>query len=251
MKHSKIFALAILFSALISFSAGAQENATESLTLRNGGFEKRLWSLHFGYVNKSWICTYDSVTQREDFFGDPDDKYLHGIGFGGLFTPSFDWGLGLRTGLFLEAYNSRSKWITDWCHHFGELDLYIPLQATYRIPFTDECALDLLAGFGFQWAIDGSYYRRVGTAWQGWWRRPTPVYDSKKAEYGGGWPQKVNWQAEVGLNFRYKDFGVSFTYSFGLTDHGIQNSFDGGQTYVTALRSRQDKMQAMVMFYFD
>jgi len=248
MSNSKPFATLALFSALISFSAKAQDDMGR-YTLWNGDYEKSICEITVGYVNKSWICTYPSGTQREDFFGDADAKFLHGLQVGALFTPSFDWGLGLRTGVFVETYFSRSKWIKEYCSHFAENDLYIPLHASFRIPFDETSALNFYGGAGFQWAMNGKYYKQVGTAWS-WWRRPVPIFSGEDHQYGNGWPQKVNWQLECGLNFRYESFNIGFTYSFGIVDHGIQTTFDGGQTYVTANKSRQDKMQATFAFTF-
>jgi len=274
MNFHKTAFLAIALAAISSLSAKAQDSWSDILgtnnassqqtvksTLWNGGYEKSFWQVSVGYVNKSWICSYDSVTQREDFFGDPNDKYLHGFQMGGLFTPSFDWGLGLRTGVFLEFYTSRSKWITYWCNHFSEADLYIPVHASFRIPFDEEFSLDLFGGIGFQWAMVGQYYRTTGYVVDPIWRRPfgpwspwgpvyRPVGQVIKQEYGNGWPQRVNWQAECGLSLRFKMVALNFTYSFGLVDQGIENSFDGGQTFVPANRSRQDKMQATISFVF-
>jgi len=219
------------------------------VTLWNGGYDKSWLQFVIGYVNKTWYCTYQSGERQEDFFGETDSKYLHGFQIGALFTPAFDWGLGLRTGLVLESYISKKDWILDFCDHFTEADLYIPLQASFNIPFKESIGLNLFGGMGFQWAFDGRYFKRTGTSWS-WYRRPMPVGEVIKQPYGNGWPQRVNWQAECGLCFRYDRFALSFTYSFGVTDHGIQTSFDDGETYETASRSRQDKMQASVMILF-
>lgn len=207
------------------------------------------WSFVIGYVNKSWICTYPSGTQREDFFGDTEDKFLHGIQFGGLFNPSFDWGLGLRTGLFLEVYESKSSWIIRWCDRFAELDLYIPLHASYKIPLNQDFSLNLYGGIGFQWALTGRYEIDRGSKWTSTGYRPrTEIVETQ--EYGNGWPQKTNWQGELGMTFRYKALEIGFIYSYGLVDHGIQHTFDDGETYITASKSRQDKMQAFVAIMF-
>lgn len=264
MKKTRLLALAALFLTLLAIPAKAQDNvantarsiASEPVSLAeisiwNGGFEKTNWAFIIGYVNKSWRCTYpDNIQQREDFFGDPDAKFIHGLQIGAQYTPSFDWGLGLRTGLFFESYVSRSRWITEFCHHFAESDLYIPLHASYRLPLDNDMCFNIFGGMGFQWAMAGRYFKQVGTVWPGgwWWRRPIPVYINQRHEYGNGWPQQVNWQAEVGLNFQFKEFMLSFTYSFGLVDHGIENTFDEGKTYVTSITSRQDKMQASIAF---
>lgn len=247
MKHFKLLTIAALSLAALLTSAKTE---AKSYYVWNDGYDHNVCEIIMGYVNKSWICTYDSGTQREDFFGDTSDKFLHGIQFGALYTPTFGTSnFGLRTGLFFESYVSRSRWITYWCHHFAEVDLYIPVQASYRIPISYECGFNLFGGASFQWAMDGKYYRQVGTVWR-WWRRPIPVMSGLRHEYGNGWPEKVNWQADLGFNFYVRHFTIGFTYSFGLNDHHIQNTFDDGLTYVTAKRSRQDKMQASIAFAF-
>jgi len=217
--------------------------------LREGGFNKSLWRLEFGYINRSWVCNYPSAKQREDLFGD-GGKFMHGWNFGALITPSFDWGLGLRTGLFVEAYASKSQRITYYCQNFCEFDLYVPLHALYRIPFKKDVALDIFGGAGFQWAFYGGYNNKKGVEWQPG-RRPDPgLVSPEKHVYGNGWPERINWQAELGVNFRYEVIGISFSYGFGLVDHHLKNSFDEGKTYETATSSRQDKMQVTVSMFF-
>lgn len=253
MNCSKIILSVTLFLVLFSYQSMAQVNVTFNSsnddyayvmtpTKSTSGFSHN-FDIVFGYINKSWRCTYQSGTQREDFFGDPDKKYIHGFQMGALYTPiSNKTGLGLRTGLVLENYVSKSKWIIDWCDHFSELDLYVPLHAAYCIPFGSDVALNLYGGIGFQWAIVGSYNKQEGY-YQKWGRRPQPYYkEIKRQEYGNGWPQRVNWQGELGFNLRIKSFSIGFGYSLGLNEHGIQNTFDDGQTYETAIKSRQDKM---------
>lgn len=222
---------------------GPKPAPTGYATLWNGGYEKSDWEIGAGYVNKSWLCTYPSgVTQREDFFGDPTEQYLHGFQFGGLYTPSFSWGLGLRTGLFFEVYISQAQWLRSWCNSFNEVDMYIPLHASYRIPFTSDIALDFFGGMAFQWAMNGYYSRWTGTSWS-WCGRVKRYYDTRSQEYGDGWPDRINWQAEVGAHLRLKVVAISFTYSFGVNNHSIDNSFDGGVTYERAIKAREDKMQ--------
>lgn len=246
MNNPRLFIISVLTLSLLSVPAKADYPDD----VFNYHFGKTNWEIIFGYVNKSWVCTYPSAgTQREDFFGDPDGKFLHGVQIGALYTPSLDCGLGLRTGLFFEGYLSESKWIREYCHHFAEADLYIPLHASYHIPFSETVGLNIFGGMGFQWAMSGKYFRQVGTAWY-LWRRPIPVFSEMNHQYGNGWPQKANWQLECGVNLHYRILSIGFTYSFGIVDHGIQTSFDGGTSYVTASRSRQDKMQVSIAFAF-
>jgi len=212
--------------------------------LKEGGYKKVLWQIDFGYINKSWVCNYPSMSQREEFFGD-GGKFMHGWNFGILFTPSTDWGLGLRAGIFGEAYISKSARIKEYCRDFGEFDLYVPLHASYRIPFKKDVALEFFGGPGFQWVIFGEYNNPTGAVWTG--RRPNPqLTNPGKHIYGNGWPERTNWQAELGVKLRYERLGVSFTYGLGLVNHHLQNSFDGGLTFETATTSRQDKMQLTI-----
>jgi len=257
MKRLKLLltvAVAVAFLTDPAQARGKDSNlsleGTQPVTLYNGGYDKPAWGVVIGYVNKSWICKYDTVTQREDLFGDSGSQFIHGIQMGAVFTPSFDWGLGLRTGLLLEAYESRKYWIREFCDRFVEGDLYIPLHASYRIPFEADMGLDLFGGMGFQWVMSGRYENQY---YRPTWYYHRPRYDYVEVaqqEYGNGWPQRVNWQAECGATFRYSLFALCFSYSFGIVDHGIEHSFDGGQTYVTAKHSRQDKMQIAIQFCF-
>jgi len=216
--------------------------------LTHGDYDKLDYQILVGYVNKSYICEYASVgTQRENFWGEKD-RFFHGYQVGCLFTPSFDWGLGLRTGGAVEVYMSYRPWMVDKCAYFYEMDLYIPLQASYRIPFTPDCALTLYGGAAFQWAMGGRYVTKTNTGFSIW--RGFYIYDTgPQQQYGvDGFPKSVNWQAECGLEFRIKHVMLSFTYSWGLNDHEISNSFDGGKTIEVANKSRQDKMQATISF---
>jgi len=219
-------------------------------SLFNGGYEKSQFEFQMGYVNKSWRCTYATAgTLREDFWGFPN-SYLHGIQVGGLYTPSFDWGLGLRTGLYFEFYNSVSPYVRDYCNNFSEIDLYIPVHASFRIPITNDVSFNVFGGVGFQLAMDGKYFKYTGRTW--WtFRRLYREYYTQRQVYGvDGWPHKVNWQGEVGASLRIKIVTLNFTYSWGLNEHGIMNTFDDGLTYETALKSRQDKMEASIAVAF-
>lgn len=217
--------------------------------LREGGYNKPFWEIQWGYINKSWVSDYPSCRQREDLYGD-GGRYMHGWNIGAVLTPSFDWGLGLRAGLFGETYGASKDRIRDYCSHYAELGLYVPLHATYRIPFKKDISLNLLAGPAFQWSISGSYEKLKGTDWTPG-RRPEPALASpKKQAYGNGWPERTNWQAEMGFIFQFEKLGISFLYGFGLVDHHLQNSFDGGVNFETATRSRQDKMMAALSLYF-
>jgi len=216
--------------------------------LTHGGYDKLKYRILLGYVNKSYICTYpEHGTQTENIWGEPN-RYFHGFQAGALYTPSFDWGLGLRTGGAIEVYISDRPWMDEYCNYYYEMDLYIPVQVSYRIPFTMDCALTLYGGAAFQWALGGRYVNNTSTGFSVW----RGIYVDNKGpqqQYGvDGFPKAVNWEAEVGLEFRIKSVMFSFTYSFGLNNNDLSNTFDGGKTYIDATKSRQDKMQATISF---
>jgi len=260
MTRSKLLTFMTLSFILVSIPAKAQVSTASispnekydrrNLVYHHSGENGNILSMFefvAGYVNKSWICTYDGIgIQREDFFGDSCDRFLHGGQLGIYFNPNFNSNFGLRTGLFFENYVSRSINIRDFCNHFSELDIYIPLQATYDIHIINDFYLKPYAGVGFQWATDGRYYK-YSTSSAYIWRRPYRSDISRRQEYGNGWPKRVNFQAECGLGFHFREIGFCFNYSFGFVDQKIENTFDGGETYVTARKSRQDKMQASIV----
>jgi len=204
-----------------------------SMGLFNGGYEESPLSFNLGYVNKVWKTKYGNETVSENFFGE-EGKRLHGFGFGVLYQPCFNFGLGLRTGINLEVYISNSSYVKDQkFDDFTELDLYIPLQACYRIPLSYKASLTLFGGLGFNVACHGQYteHNRVYDLITDQW------YDDSYHEtqpYGkNGWPKRCNWSAEFGGTVRYSDFNFSFTYSRGLTKHEVGDALN---------TSRQDKL---------
>ena len=209
-----------------------------SVNLLSGGYDKNNVSLLVGYVNKQWTSEYEVGGKRsENLFGEKG-KRLHGLQVGVGWTPSFNFGLGMQTGLFYEAYFSTSQYVKnqEW-DRFTEHDLYIPAHLTLRIPFTHNCGLTLFGGAGFQWAIYGRY-RDWGHEYYDYDGNSHYIGPEAAQQYGNGWPKHVNWQAEGGFNLRLNLFTFAFTYSYGLTNHHLENTELGEY----AIKSRQDKM---------
>lgn len=257
MRFYNILLVAILLSLTVMARGEMSQSVGQSSTKSRliGNYANATFQMFAGYVNKSWVCSYEGEgTQREDFYGDPNDQFLHGWQIGMLYTPAFDWGLGLRTGLAFEWYISRSQWIRDWSTRFSELDLNIPLHAMYRYTKSADFGFEIFAGVAFQLAMAGLYYQyyenAAALAWSGYYTYRPCGPATKTQHYGDGWPQRVNWQADIGATFRYQMVALSFTYSFGLNDHELQTSFNEGRSFVTATKSRQDKMQATLTFFF-
>jgi len=223
------------------------------LPLNAGGYSKVNLAFLVGYVNKSCICKFPDGTKRIGSFF-TDREFLHGAQLGVTYTPSFDWGLGLRTGVFFEFYECNSPLIDNRFPerkypHYTETDIYLPLHATYRIPFAWDFGLTFIGGMGYQHAFSGRYMERYAETWRwkgGWSFREREI---GRQEFGNGGPQKDNWQAEVGFNLRYKWIGLNFLYSFGVVDHRMKTNLDGcGESYgePSASFSRQDKMQVTI-----
>lgn len=212
-----------------------------SVTLWNGGHEDAFWGLVIGYVSKAYISEYETesgntVKQSENIFGEKN-KRLHGMQIGFQATPCTTYGLGLHTGLFFEAYFSESAKVKDYgWDKFTEGNLYIPLHAMYRFPFTRTSSLSLYGGIGFQWAIAGEY-NNWDRYYDDYYYDYGYSYPHEYQKYGNGWPKHVNWQTEFGFNLRLDMFQLGVTYSYGLTNHHLYNV-----DYGTAIKSRQDKL---------
>lgn len=183
-------------------------------------------AVSIGYINKDWVTECDGKTYHENFWGEPD-KRLHGMQIGVTYQPCLNFGLGLRTGLFLELCTSESDYVKEkgW-DSYNETSLYLPLHLAWRIPVGPRSSITPFAGLGFNWAMYGSF--------EDDWR-----YDYYYDDYGygpsewqhfgeGGAPKRWNNQLEFGVDVNLSGFQIGFTYSKGIRDHEL---YDGLETY--------------------
>lgn len=221
-------------------------NSNYGINLWNGGYEQDNYGIVIGYVSKQWRSEYTKgFTQSENFFGEKN-KRLHGIQVGLQAGHTFNYGLGIQSGIYFEAYFSSSDAVKERGYdRFNEEDLYIPLHLQYRIPFTRNYGISLYGGIAWQWAIDGKFrdYGYTDYDYNGnshYWG------PQEYQRYGNGWPKHSNWQVEAGFKLRLDMVQVSLGYSYGLTNHRLYNEDCGG----FAIKSRQDKLTCSVGLVF-
>lgn len=169
-----------------------------------------------GYINKDWVTEMDGKTYHENFWGEPD-KRLHGIQMGATYQSCLNFGLGLKTGLFMEFCTSYSDFVEEmgW-DSYNEYSLYLPLHVVWNIPITHTSSITPFAGLGFNWAMYGTFEDN--------WR-----YDYQYQSFGNGYaPKRWNNQLEFGADVFINSVKIGFTYSKGIRDHEV---YDGLETY--------------------
>lgn len=218
------------------------------VSLWKGGYEQDNVALVIGYVSKQWYSEYaNGVKRSENFFGEKN-KRLHGLQIGLQAGHTFDYGLGLQTGLYYEAYFSSSQYVVEKVGYdnFTESDLYIPAHVLFRIPFTPTYGLSLYGGIAWQWAISGEF-RENGHTYYDYDGNSHYLGPKEYQHYGNGWPKHSNWQLEAGFKLRLDKVQFGVGYSYGLTNHKLYNDdFEG-----FAIKSRQDKLSINIGVVFD
>ncbi len=229
MKTIRNFGAALLAATILGSAAQqAQAQSYEYDTHSSSGLPV---SGVFGYINKVWVTEPDEGKYYENFWGEPD-KRLHGFQLGLLYKPYLPFGAGLRTGLALEGCTSTSDFVHDkgW-DTFREASLYMPLQVSWRIPLGSSVSITPFFGFGFNWAMYGSfkddnrYYYDYDDNYYG---------PEEFQKYGNGVaPKRWNNQLEWGADLRIKIFHLGFTYSQGLRDHELYKGFETYQDKIS------------------
>lgn len=225
-----------------SYSPHYRGTSNSVLDLFTGSHQDAPLNVSIGYVNKGWVTDFGDYTWRENMWGQ-EGKKLHGVQMGIAYQPCNPFGLGLRTGLFYEAYFSEANGVKEQgFDSFTEHNLYIPLHAMYRIPLGYTTSLSIYGGLGFNWAIYGEYTDKGFTYYDydGYSHYDGPVMYQP---YGrDSWPRHVNFQTEWGIDLRVKNFKIGTTFSHGLTNHRFyqgqktrQNKFGLNIGYVVEL----------------
>lgn len=262
MRQKLLLTLAFVLSATCSYaqdddwqiSGGRDDSPTEysrqfdsredvAYTRRSGLFgdhKESFWSATVGYTNKNWKTNANGTVMHENFFGEEGKKF-HGFYFGANYQPTFNFGLGFRTGLLAEVYISKSNFVKDKdFDDYTELSLYIPLHAAYRLPIGYKSSISLYGGLGINYAVVGTYtqHRYYFDYYTDEWIDDPYNVDQR---YGSGWPKRFNASWEVGAAVNIKSFKIECTYSRGLTSHHLdphqqydskQNKFSLGIGYV-------------------
>lgn len=185
-----------------------------------------------GYVNKQFRTRFDdSHVLHENTLGD-EGAYLHGLQVGVYYQPILFYGLGLKLGLYWEQYFASGR--NMGYESFREGNIYLPLDAVFRIPISRNVSVNLIGGISMNYIVYGQLssgsrydYDRYndynnflydiisGFVGDGYNR-----FESEYVNYGeDGWPQRFNGQYEFGISFRINAFTLKAMYSIGLTNH--------------------------------
>ncbi|MBR1787453.1 MAG: hypothetical protein IJ756_09895 [Paludibacteraceae bacterium] len=128
--------------------AGSQDGQRKSKGLKfNPQPSDHYWfGLTLGYVSKR----VSDEEAKVGFFGFPETKFTPAMRFGMTINPMIKYGVGIRTGLFLEyaRQNMKRDWISEFFEgssYLGEcykvtsndITLSIPLQVSYRYELID------------------------------------------------------------------------------------------------------------------
>lgn len=199
--------------------------------------------LQVGYVNKQWVSDINGTTHRENLWGH-ENRFLHGMQVGFVYTPSLNKFVGLHTGLFFEGYFSQSS---DMGYDdFEESSLYLPAHVNVNLSLSPTVAIVVQGGLGLNYAIHGGFSNHDSWYWDydsdGYPYRHQ--YELDHIRYGRlGWPKRFNAQAEVSVGVKVKHVVVSALYGWGLNDHHLYKTIRGSSTH-------QNKMALTVGFGF-
>lgn len=238
MKRKVFFALLALLplGCLVQQAQASMpgDSGSQSWTsMFSGGHSDVFGGITLGYVNKDWRTDFGDYVLHENIWGQ-ENKRIHGVQVGLTLEPCLPSGLGLHSGLFYEYYISVSDVVKDAGYDdFTEHNLYLPLHAMYRIPFTRDSSLSLFGGLGFNWAMWGTYNNEE--VFRNFWYGEEYYHNhvGEYQQYGNGeWPRHLNAQWEVGCFFRINMVQLGFTYSRGLTNHHFYDGFKTQQNKI-------------------
>lgn len=75
--------------------------------------------------------------------------------FGLHLQPCFSFGLGMYTGIFYELYLSSND--NEYYTSYQEHDIYVPVHALFRLPFSEKVSLWIHGGLGFNYGVYAKY----------------------------------------------------------------------------------------------
>lgn len=177
-----------------------------------------------GYVQKQVVTKGGGEKVKENMVWlDGDNEWLPGIQVGVDIQPCLKWGLGIYTGLFYEFYFSSND---DYYYNkFQEHELYMPVHALFRFPFSKKFALWVHGGLGLNYGISAKYKAPDEDH-----AEDLDYYGEELWYYENGYiayaPKRFNMMAEIALNFRVGPVVLGATYSRGLNDHECYKDFE-------------------------
>ncbi|MBQ9077273.1 MAG: hypothetical protein IJY31_05460 [Muribaculaceae bacterium] len=200
-------------------------------------FNPTIAGVSIGYVSKQYVTTGYGEKLKENIWGEPN-KSMHGLSFGFHFTPAFQWGLGLYTGLSYELYFSSTD-MSEWDPYELAIEhcLYLPVHAYYRLRLGENCHIAIHGGVGFDYAVAGTLSAPSSDSDTYSYDYYEVGYDDISVPYGDdAWPKRFNISGEIALDFRIKSVMLTALYSRGITDHKMYRYL--GDEY----KSKQNKL---------
>ncbi|MBQ7182295.1 MAG: hypothetical protein IJR87_13525 [Bacteroidaceae bacterium] len=247
--RNMLAAMAFVVALLPGTPAAAEKTQSKAVTLFTMEDKKFHGGFSVGWVAKEWRTSHDGQTLREDLWGNPG-KMLHGVQFGLHANQSIYYGLGWRTGFYYEWYISHDGFLKEngW-DRFNEHSLYIPIHIQMRLPVTRKISISPYAGIGFNLVMKGRMKNGPMTDASGkevinngnnhvnstpllldligdlitsaTARKEYIQHEVQGYVYDNHTPRKFNLQAELGVALRIYAAQLTFTYSWGLTDHHL------------------------------
>lgn len=184
------------------------------------------WNPYFGfrfaYTQRTFRVTGGGLSKPEkvDFFG--EDGWMKGFQAGLFFDPSGlnPWGMfGLNIGLNIEMYfstweNAPHNYQYEYYDEYMDVNLYMPLDLTFHIPFGPESALCLYGGIG----LDFNCYNELTISIDSY---ANPLTN----QYGKDSFNRFNLSYEYGLNLKLRGIMFYAMYQKGLSHHPIFSGY--------------------------
>ena len=180
------------------------------------------FGIRFAYTQRTFNVTGGNLDKPEKvtFFG--EDGWMKGFQAGLFFDPS---GLnpcgmfGLNIGLNLEMYfstwkNAPHDYQYEYYDKYMDVNLYMPLDLTFHIPFGPESALCLYGGIG----LDFNCYNELTISIDSY---ANPLTN----QYGKDSFNRFNLSYEYGLNLKFRGIMFYATYQKGLSHHPIFSGY--------------------------
>lgn len=206
----------------IHISQLGRTNTGGSDTRWPGYYWNPYFGLRFAYTQRTFRVTGGGLSKPEkvDFFG--EDGWMKGFQAGLFFDPSGlnPWGMfGLNIGLNLEMYfstweNAPHNYQYEYYDEYMDVNLYMPLDLTFHIPFGPESALCLYGGIG----LDFNCYNELTISIDSY---ANPLTN----QYGKDSFNRFNLSYEYGLNLKLRGIMFYATYQKGLSHHPIFSGY--------------------------
>ncbi|MDE7412027.1 MAG: hypothetical protein K2M94_08320 [Paramuribaculum sp.] len=200
-------------------------------------FRHTFGGFSFGYVQKQYVTRDGAYLIKQNLW--EEGASMHGGQLGMHFEPAFKWGLGLYTGLFWEFYvSSDGSWLDNDTYTYQEHDLYLPIHLYYRLRLGERCHVALHGGIGMDFIV--SHNIHTGSETNG-------TYVEWNESLSEDWtivPKRFNASGEIGVDFRWRMIGATFTYSWGLTNQGFYSDYGD-------LKTHTNKMSFAISWMFE